>query len=141
MRFGDMYLEELRRDRRRSLGPVGMLARFPGWATDTASRATETVDAGVAALAVSVAARRLPAEFLGRAYDKELLSDLPRGWTRAVRAESSRPSSPTTRASPRPCGCRPVTSSSRDHALLSLHAGPVTRTTPGRPTVPRGRKA
>jgi uncharacterized protein (TIGR00290 family) len=77
--FGDLHLEELRREREDNLAGIGVAGAFPCWTTDSASRAREIVDAGIEAVVVSVDTRRLDPEFLGRRFDRAFLADMPAG--------------------------------------------------------------
>jgi uncharacterized protein (TIGR00290 family) len=75
--FGDLYLDELRRSREEKLETAGLRGTFPCWTEDSAERALEIIDAGIEAVVVSVDVRRLPAELLGRRFDRDLLAELP----------------------------------------------------------------
>lgn len=75
--FGDLYLADIRAYREAQLARMGMAALFPLWGKDTRELAQGAVDAGVRAVVVSVDPRRLGPEWLGRAYDRRFLEDLP----------------------------------------------------------------
>ena len=77
--FGDIFLEDLRKDREEKLALIGMTASFPIWRRDTAELARAFVDAGFRAVITCVDTRTLDGEFAGRAYDRQLLRDLPDG--------------------------------------------------------------
>ena len=75
--FGDLFLEDIRSYREERLAPTGRRALFPVWGQDTAALATAFVDQGFEAILAAVDPRFLDASFAGRAYDAELLADLP----------------------------------------------------------------
>lgn len=67
--FGDLFLEDLRREREKTLERVGVRGVFPVWGSDTGSTARRILDAGIRALIVAVDTATAPVEFLGREYD------------------------------------------------------------------------
>jgi uncharacterized protein (TIGR00290 family) len=75
--FGDLFLEDLRAYREQRMREAGRAAAFPLWGRDTAKLARAFVDAGFAATVVAVDTEQVPATLLGRAFDHELLDDLP----------------------------------------------------------------
>lgn len=77
--FGDIYLESLRSYREERLREVGMEAIFPLWDRPTGELAHEFIGAGFRAVVSCVDGRALPREFVGRAYDRTFLEDLPSG--------------------------------------------------------------
>ncbi len=77
--FGDLFLRDVREYRERMLAPLGIEAVFPIWGRDTAEVARGFVARGFAATLSCVDTHALPAEFAGRAYDADLLRDLPPG--------------------------------------------------------------
>jgi uncharacterized protein (TIGR00290 family) len=77
--FGDLYLEDVRAYRERSLVGTGFEPLFPLWQRDTTRLAEEFIDAGFRAVVVCVDTTQLPAVFAGRAFDRSLLDDLPDG--------------------------------------------------------------
>lgn len=79
MAFGDLFLEDVRDYRSRLLDGSGIEALFPLWGRDTAGLAGEMIDAGLEAWVTCVDPRLLAEEFVGRAYDRALLADLPDG--------------------------------------------------------------
>ena len=62
----------------------------------------EMIESGVRAVLTCVDPQQLAADFAGRAFDAELLADLPPTATRAARTASSTPSCGTRPASPPP---------------------------------------
>jgi uncharacterized protein (TIGR00290 family) len=77
--FGDLFLEDVRDYRCRALAPTGIEPVFPLWQRPTDRLAHQMVDTGVRAILTCVDPRVLPASFAGRAFDDELLADLPAG--------------------------------------------------------------
>jgi uncharacterized protein (TIGR00290 family) len=75
--FGDLFLEDIRAYREERLGRVGKRAVFPVWGRDTSALARTFIDAGFRAVLVCVDPRQLDASFAGRAFDDQLLRDLP----------------------------------------------------------------
>ena len=75
--FGDLYLDDVRRYREERLAAGGWKAVFPLWGLPTPALAREFVEAGYAARLVCVDTTMLRADFAGRAYDAQLLADLP----------------------------------------------------------------
>ncbi len=77
--FADLFLEDVRAYREERLALAGRSALFPLWGRDTAELAREFIAAGFEATLVCVDPTRLDPSFAGRAFDAELLSDLPDG--------------------------------------------------------------
>jgi uncharacterized protein (TIGR00290 family) len=77
--FSDLFLEDVRAYREKRLARVGKHGVLPLWGRDTAQLAGEMVAAGFRAVVVCVDPRALDPSFAGRAFDLELLSDLPEG--------------------------------------------------------------
>ena len=76
---GDIFLEDVRRYRERTLASVGMSALFPLWGEDTPWLARNFVDRGYVAHVACVDTTMLDASFSGRAFDHAFLNDLPAG--------------------------------------------------------------
>jgi uncharacterized protein (TIGR00290 family) len=74
--FGDLFLEDVRAYREERLAPTGRRALFPLWGRNTRELSQEFVR-GFRAVVATVDPRSLDASFAGRAYDAELLADLP----------------------------------------------------------------
>lgn len=77
--FGDIFLEDVRRYREELVTKVGLQAVFPLWKKDTLELARDFVDCGFNAVITVVDSNVLGKEFVGREYDKEFISDLPKG--------------------------------------------------------------
>jgi uncharacterized protein (TIGR00290 family) len=79
--FGDLFLEDVRNYRIKSLEGTGLTPLFPIWCEEkgTKALATEMIDAGFGARIVCVDPKQLDRKFLGREFDRQLLWDLPRG--------------------------------------------------------------
>jgi len=75
--FGDLFLEDVRAYRETRLTAAGKRGLFPLWGRDTDILAHEFVAAGFQAIIACVDPRALDASFAGRAYDEQLLADLP----------------------------------------------------------------
>jgi len=75
--FGDLFLEDVRRYREERLVGTGLVPLFPLWGRPTAALAREMLAAGLEARLTCVDPRALDASFCGRAFDANLLADLP----------------------------------------------------------------
>lgn len=75
--FGDLFLEDVRAYREANLAATGIDARFPLWGRPTESLAHEIIAQGIKAVLTCVDPKVLPARFCGRAFDEDLLADLP----------------------------------------------------------------
>lgn len=75
--FGDLFLSGIRAYREERLHRLGKQALFPVWGLDTTLLAREFIEAGFEAFLVCVDPARLDPSFAGRAFDRELLADLP----------------------------------------------------------------
>jgi len=77
--FADLFLEDIRAYREERLAAVGRRASFPIWGRETGPLAARFVEAGFEATLVCVDPRQIDASFCGRAFDADLLRDLPEG--------------------------------------------------------------
>ena len=77
--FGDLFLEDVRRYRVERLAGTGLEPLFPVWGIPTAALAREMVATGLRARVACVDTRVLDASFVGREFDRDLLTDLPAG--------------------------------------------------------------
>jgi uncharacterized protein (TIGR00290 family) len=75
--FGDIFLEDLRKYREDNLSRIGMKALFPIWKRDTAELAHEFIGLGFKAIVTCIDSNVLDKKFVGRLFDRELLSDFP----------------------------------------------------------------
>ena len=75
--FGDIFLEDLRKYREDNLAQVGMQALFPIWKRDTDELAHTFIALGFKAVITCVDSQSLDKKFVGRAFDKRFLSELP----------------------------------------------------------------
>jgi uncharacterized protein (TIGR00290 family) len=79
MVFGDLFLEDIRGYRERALKPTGIVPVFPLWSRPTDALAQEMIATGVRAVLTCVDPSQLSPSFVGRAFDEDLLRDLPPG--------------------------------------------------------------
>jgi uncharacterized protein (TIGR00290 family) len=78
--FGDLFLEDVRRYREDRLAGSGLEPIFPVWKTkSTADLAHDMIEGGLKARITCLDPRRLDRSFAGRAFDRQLLADLPAG--------------------------------------------------------------
>ncbi len=75
--FGDLFLEDVRAYREARLAAGGKGAVFPLWGRDTGELAREFIAHGFEAIVVCLDPRALDPSFAGRAYDQQLLAELP----------------------------------------------------------------
>jgi uncharacterized protein (TIGR00290 family) len=75
--FGDLFLEDVRRYREERLASTGLTPLFPLWGLPTRALAGDMISAGVRARLSVVDTRVLDRSFAGRAFDHDLLRDLP----------------------------------------------------------------
>ena len=75
--FGDLFLEDIRAYREEKMHKLGMQPLFPLWQQDTGELARRMIDAGLETTLTCVDPKQCPAEFAGRTFDRELLSELP----------------------------------------------------------------
>lgn len=77
--FGDLFLEDVRRYREDRLAGSGLMPLFPIWDVPTPELAGQMLDGGLRARLACVDTRVLDASFVGREWDRALLSELPAG--------------------------------------------------------------
>jgi uncharacterized protein (TIGR00290 family) len=77
--FGDLFLEDVRKYREDRLAGSGLEPLFPVWGIPTAQLAEQMMAAGLRARLACVDTRVLDASFIGREFDRMLLTDLPAG--------------------------------------------------------------
>jgi uncharacterized protein (TIGR00290 family) len=79
--FGDLFLEDIRAYRERQLAGTGITPVFPLWGapSDTPGLARRMIEAGLEAVLTCVDPKQLDPAFAGRAFDAQLLNELPGG--------------------------------------------------------------
>ncbi len=77
--FGDLFLRDVRAYREDRLAGTGISPVFPLWDRPTDVLAREMLASGLKAVITCVDKTQLPGEFVGRAFDAELLGKLPAG--------------------------------------------------------------
>jgi uncharacterized protein (TIGR00290 family) len=77
MVFGDLFLADVRAYRETALAGTGVEPVFPLWGRPTTELAHEMLDRGIRATLTCVDPRRLDGRFVGRAFDADLLAELP----------------------------------------------------------------
>jgi uncharacterized protein (TIGR00290 family) len=78
--FGDLFLEDVRRYREDRLAGSGLEPLFPIWKTKpTGDLAHDMIESGLQARLTCIDPRKLDRSFAGRAFDAQLLADLPEG--------------------------------------------------------------
>lgn len=75
--FGDLFLEDIRRYREERMKESGLELMFPLWGIPTDQLAGEMIAGGLKATITCVDPGRVDAEFCGRDFTAELLSELP----------------------------------------------------------------
>jgi uncharacterized protein (TIGR00290 family) len=75
--FGDLFLEDIRRYREKQLRGTGIEPVFPVWSTATRELAEAMLAAGLEAYTSSVDLKKLPIDFVGRKWSRELIDELP----------------------------------------------------------------
>lgn len=79
MLFGDIFLEDLRQYRETQIRAAGMEAIFPLWGIDTKNIASDFIRLGFKTIITSAEGEKLNVSFVGRDYNHQFLSDLPKG--------------------------------------------------------------
>jgi uncharacterized protein (TIGR00290 family) len=77
--FGDLFLEDVRAYREAAMASTRLEPFFPLWGQPTDRLAERMIAEGVRARLTCVDPRVLPADYVGRSFDDELLADLPAG--------------------------------------------------------------
>jgi uncharacterized protein (TIGR00290 family) len=75
--FGDIFLEDLRTYRERQLAEHDLACLFPIWKQDTTALAHSFIRLGFAATTVCIHRAVLDARFVGRAFERQFLAELP----------------------------------------------------------------
>jgi len=79
MAYGDLFLEDIRRDRENQLKGTGIDPVFPLWAIPTGELAEQMLSTGLDAYVSSVDLKKLPSRFAGRKWSWEMLQEFPKG--------------------------------------------------------------
>lgn len=74
--FGDLFLEDVRRYREERLEGSGLTPLFPVWGIPTRELADQMIEGGLKARLACVDTRVLNGAFVGREWDRALLSEL-----------------------------------------------------------------
>lgn len=75
--FGDLFLRDVREYREARLTGTGFEGVWPLWGQETRELAHRMVEGGLCARIACLDPRKLSREFAGRAFDRDLLRDLP----------------------------------------------------------------
>jgi uncharacterized protein (TIGR00290 family) len=75
--FGDLFLTDIRAYREKQLDNSGLQPIFPVWGMPTPELAGSMIKSGMRAKLTCVDTKALAAEFVGREFNEQLLSDLP----------------------------------------------------------------
>ena len=75
--FGDLFLEDVRAYREKQLKGTGLQPLFPVWGMPTRALAREMIASGTRAKLTCIDTEKLDRSFVGREFDKALLSSLP----------------------------------------------------------------
>jgi len=77
--YGDIFLEDLREFRQKSLQKVGLQGVYPLWKQDTATLARTIIALGFKAITIATSDKLLGKDFCGRDYNLDFLDSLPVG--------------------------------------------------------------
>lgn len=77
--FGDIFLEDVRKQREENLAKMGIKGVFPLWKRDTNELAHEFINLGFRSIITCVDSTVLDRRFCGLEYDNQFLQDLPQG--------------------------------------------------------------
>jgi uncharacterized protein (TIGR00290 family) len=77
--FGDLFLTDIRAYREQKLSGTGVRPLFPLWGLPTAQLAHDMIEGGLKARLTCVDPRVVPPGLAGRAFDVDLLRELPPG--------------------------------------------------------------
>ena len=75
--FGDLFLQDIRAYRERTLAAMDMTPIFPLWGRNTRRLADEMIGSGLVAHLVCLDPKQTPARFAGRRFDAALLEEIP----------------------------------------------------------------
>ena len=74
--FGDLFLDEIRSYREKSLAGTGITPLFPLWGIPTNELSKEMVSSGLRAKITCIDPKHLPADFAGHEYDNTFLEQI-----------------------------------------------------------------
>jgi uncharacterized protein (TIGR00290 family) len=77
--FGDLFLQDIRAYREKFLSRLGIECIFPLWGKNTVELADKFIDRGFKAIVCCIDPKKLGKEFCGREFDRQFLSEIPRG--------------------------------------------------------------
>ncbi len=77
MAYGDLFLEDIRHYRENRLRGTGIEPLFPLWRLPTRILSEQMLSAGVEAYVSSVDLKKLPANFAGREWSRDLIAEFP----------------------------------------------------------------
>lgn len=77
--FGDIFLDDLRVYREKSLAQCGLRGLFPLWKEDTRQLVQDLAESGIQATVIAADATKLDQSFLGRTVNADFVADLPAG--------------------------------------------------------------
>jgi uncharacterized protein (TIGR00290 family) len=75
--FGDVNLFDVREYREKNLNKIGMKSIFPLWKKDSLDLANRFIELGFKSIITCVDSKTLDPKFVGRNFDKKLLSEFP----------------------------------------------------------------
>ena len=75
--FGDLFLEDIRQFREKSLAAISMNGLYPIWARNTEKLARDFIESGFKAIIICVDGDVLEETFVGRLFDHDFLEELP----------------------------------------------------------------
>lgn len=75
--FGDIFLEQLKKDRINQLSEFGLSGLFPLWEKDTKELMQSFIDLGFKGIVTCVDSNVMDKSFVGREIDESFLRDLP----------------------------------------------------------------
>ncbi len=75
--FGDIFLEDVKKYRRKNLSKIKMKGIFPLWKKNSLEVVNKFIDLGFKAIVTCVDKKYLDKSYIGRNLDRDFLSDLP----------------------------------------------------------------
>ncbi|SFV62884.1 conserved hypothetical protein [Pyrococcus horikoshii]; COG2102: Predicted ATPases of PP-loop superfamily; IPR002761: Domain of unknown function DUF71 [hydrothermal vent metagenome] len=75
--FGDLFLEDIKKYREEQMKNSGIELLFPCWGINTKKLSQEIIKIGIKAKITCLDPKKLPKEFAGHSFNKELLNTLP----------------------------------------------------------------